>query len=49
VVPVRPDVEITLESGARDAARLEVLGHERRLGGPIRRLTEATSAALETG
>ena len=49
VVPVRPDVEIVLESGARDAARLEVLGHERHLGGPIRRLTEATSAVSETG
>jgi 5'-3' exonuclease len=44
VVPVRSDVEITLERGARDDDRVEVLGQERRLGGPIRRLTEATSA-----
>jgi 5'-3' exonuclease len=41
VVPVRPDVAVTIESGERNAERLEVLGRERRLGGPIRRLTEA--------
>lgn len=41
VVPVRPDVIVTRERGNRDADRLEALGQERRLGGPIRRLTEA--------
>ena len=45
VVPVRPDVAVTLERGDRDADRLEVLGNERRLGGPIRRLTEALAAS----
>ena len=41
VVPVRPDVEVETTREPRDDARLEVLGRERRLGGPIRRLTEA--------
>jgi 5'-3' exonuclease len=43
VVPVRADVEISLERGERDDGQVDVLGNERRLGGPIRRLTEATS------
>jgi 5'-3' exonuclease len=47
VVPVRTDVEIRLERGKRDDARVEALGQRRRLGGPIRRLTEATSVASE--
>jgi 5'-3' exonuclease len=41
VVTVRPDVPIAVRSGPRDDARLEALGQQRRLGGPIRRLTEA--------
>ena len=41
VVPVRPDVAVTRERGERDADRLESLAQERRLGGPIRRLSEA--------
>jgi 5'-3' exonuclease len=45
VVPVRPDVRVEIKSGPRDDARLDVLGQARRLGGPIRRLTEALAAA----
>jgi 5'-3' exonuclease len=41
VVPVRPDVSVIRERGQRDTARLEALAEQRRLGGPIRRLTEA--------
>jgi len=41
VVPVRRDVEVRVERGERDVERLEQLGEARRLGGPIRRLTEA--------
>jgi 5'-3' exonuclease len=41
VVPVRPDVEVITTSGPRDDARVELLAQTRRLGGPIRRLTEA--------
>ena len=43
--PSRPDVPVELKSGPRDDARLEVLGKARRLGGPIRRLTEALAAS----
>jgi 5'-3' exonuclease len=45
VVPVRPDVPVELKRGPRDAVRLEQLGQARRLGGPIRRLTEALASA----
>jgi hypothetical protein len=41
VVPVRPDVAVIRKHGEPDSARLEVLAQERRLGGPIRRLSEA--------
>ena len=41
VVPVRPDVDVVLKRCERDPARLEAIGQERRLGGPIRRLIEA--------
>ncbi len=41
VVPVRPDVPVEVRRGPGDIARLETLKAERRLGGPIRRLTEA--------
>jgi 5'-3' exonuclease len=41
VVPVRPAVAVVLKRGERDSERLEALGQQRRLGGPIRRLTEA--------
>ena len=41
VVPVRPDVPVEFKSGPRDEARIEQLAQHRRLGGPIRRLTEA--------
>jgi 5'-3' exonuclease len=41
VVPVRPDVRVEVRIGPRDDSLLEVLGETRRLGGPIRRLTEA--------
>ena len=41
VVPVRLDVPIHIKSGPRDTDRLERLAQARRLGGPIRRLTEA--------
>ena len=44
VVPVRPDVTVNTKSGSPDDARLEALGRARRLGGPIRRLTEALAA-----
>lgn len=40
VVPVRPDVAVTRERGERDDDRLAGLAEQRRLGGPIRRLTE---------
>ena len=43
--PCRPDVPVELKSGPRDDARFEVLGKARRLGGPIRRLTEALAAS----
>ena len=41
VVPVRTDVEVTIQRGAIDRDRLAALADERRLGGPIRRLSEA--------
>jgi len=41
VVPVRTDVPVDMKRGPRDGARLERLAEQRRLGGPIRRLTEA--------
>ncbi|MGE3909254.1 MAG: 5'-3' exonuclease H3TH domain-containing protein [Chloroflexota bacterium] len=41
VVPVRPDVLVEFKRGPRDADRLRSLGEARRLGGPIRRLTES--------
>jgi 5'-3' exonuclease len=41
VVPVRPDVPVEIKHDDRDDARLGTLGEQRRLGGPIRRLTEA--------
>lgn len=41
VVPVRPDVDVVLKRGAPDSERLDELGQQRRLGGPIKRLTEA--------
>jgi 5'-3' exonuclease len=44
VVPVRPDVPVELTQAPRDDARLAELGQQRRLGGPIRRLTEALAA-----
>jgi 5'-3' exonuclease len=44
VVPVRPDVTVELKRGQRDDARLEDLATRRRLGGPIKRLTEALSS-----
>lgn len=44
VVPVRPDVPVELKRGSRDETRIETLGQQRRLGGPIRRLTEAMTA-----
>ena len=40
VVPVRTDLDVRVECGERDVERLEQLGQTRRLGGPIRRLTE---------
>lgn len=45
VVPVRSDVQVKVERGPRDEARLETLGQERRLGGPIRRLTDALASS----
>jgi 5'-3' exonuclease len=48
VVPVRPDVAVDVKRGQRNAARLETLSSERRLGGPIRRLTEATPSGGST-
>lgn len=41
VAPVRTDVPVELMSGPRDDARVASLAERRRLGGPIRRLTEA--------
>jgi 5'-3' exonuclease len=41
VVPVRPDVHVDLLTGQPDEARIATLSEQRRLGGPIRRLTEA--------
>ena len=41
VVPVRPDVPVTLKQDAPDPAQLDALGQERRLGGPIGRLSAA--------
>ena len=41
VVPVRTDVEVTVQSGESDEARLRAIAEERHLGGPIRRLSEA--------
>jgi 5'-3' exonuclease len=40
VVPTRSDVTVSMQSGAADAARLATLASTRRLGGPIRRLSE---------
>jgi 5'-3' exonuclease len=44
VVPVRTDVELVIEAGARDAAQLERLQALHNLSGPIRRLREALDA-----
>lgn len=41
VVPVRSDVTVDLKRRPRDESRIDTLGQQRRLGGPIRRLTEA--------
>jgi 5'-3' exonuclease len=41
VVPTRPDVPVSIQSGQVDPERLATLGSTRRLGGPIRRLCEA--------
>ena len=41
VVPVRTDVPVEIMTGARDEVRVDALSQQRRLGGPIRRLTEA--------
>ena len=41
VVPIRTDVPPELLAGPRDDARVAWLSEHRRLGGPIRRLTEA--------
>ena len=41
VVPVRRDVEVTMERGSRDDERLDALGEQHRLTNPIRRLREA--------
>lgn len=49
VVPVRPDVAVICERGERDGERLEMLAQERRLGGPIRRLTEALDSSRRDG
>jgi 5'-3' exonuclease len=46
VVPVRTDVPVEIMTGSRDAARIESLSQQRRLGGPIRRLTEARDQSL---
>jgi 5'-3' exonuclease len=45
VVPVRTDVDVRVQSGAMDRDRLRELGERRRLGGPIRRLSEALAKA----
>jgi hypothetical protein len=45
VVPVRPDVAVELTRGEPDPTRLEALGQQRRLGGPLRRLTEAIAGS----
>ena len=44
VVPVRRDVEVILDRGARDDDRLDALGEQHRLTNPIRRLREAVDA-----
>lgn len=41
VVPVRTDAELHVWQGDQDLARLDSLGEQRKLGGPIRRLREA--------
>jgi 5'-3' exonuclease len=41
VVPARSDVPVTVNRGRRDEAALSRLSETRRLGGPVRRLTEA--------
>jgi 5'-3' exonuclease len=41
VVPVRSDVPVTVNRGRREEAALSRLSETRRLGGPVRRLTEA--------
>jgi 5'-3' exonuclease len=41
VVPTRTDVDVSVQSGEPDGARLAEIGRARRLGGPIRRLCEA--------
>ena len=45
VVPVRTDVEVTLQQGTLNREQLDALAEARRLGGPIRRLSEALAAA----
>lgn len=47
VVPVRPDVPVEFKSGPRDEARIEHLAQTRRLGGPIRRLTQALDVSTQ--
>ena len=44
VVPVRTNVDVTLQRPDRDAEALEELGERHRLGGPIGRLLEAMDA-----
>lgn len=45
VVPVRTDVEVRIQRGDLDRERLDALAEARRLGGPIRRMSEALAAA----
>jgi 5'-3' exonuclease len=45
VVPVRTDVEVRIQQGNLDRDQLTALAEARRLGGPIRRLSDALAAA----
>jgi 5'-3' exonuclease len=44
VVPVRRDVDVSMDRGARDDERLDALGEQHRLTNPIGRLREALDA-----
>jgi 5'-3' exonuclease len=49
VVPVRADVEVRMQRGDLNREQLDALARGRRLGGPIRRLSDALAASTTAG